>query len=137
MRKLLLSASVLTALSAHAQQNTLDLGEIVGDPCRNTSFSTANPGGAPTPQTQYLRRLTRVTAVTVAGTGSARDNEVITACMQVARSRTEQARSSTHLRLYLDLYSEAFRACVNTPQRRMAVYEVSFRHEERCGTPAR
>ena len=135
VRALLISILLFSSVSAFAQENKLYLGEIVGEPCRSTSFSNENANRSPTPRTQYLKKVTKVTAVTVAGAGSTVDNDLVIACMRTAQRRTDAARSSTHLRLYLDLYSEAFRACVSSQQRRVPVYEVSFRHEDRCGVP--
>jgi hypothetical protein len=133
----MLLAILVSSLCEHvvAQESKLYLGEIVGEPCRTTSFDSNNVNRAPIPQTQFARRITKVTAVAIAGSGNPSDNEIVSRCMRTAQSRTDEARSSTHLRLYLDLYSDAFRACVGSSQRRVPIYEVSFRHEERCAVP--
>lgn len=129
MKPLISLLMILSCAGAHAQTFSLELGEIIGEPCVETSFQ------GNTPSSKFPRRITYVTATVISGRVSQSDENRIQECMTLAKSKTRNAQSATHLNSYLDLYSDQFRFCMKSSGSSAPIYDIAFQRQEKCTRP--
>lgn len=131
IKTLLTLAAALSSLSTYAQKTTIKIGAIDGSPCLLRRSDVPSSNNAPQRPT-YGQRQTRIDAVIVAGSGTDRDNDIVTSCGERARAETYTVKSSSNLNLYNDLFRQQVQQCIEQRDRRIPVYDVYFLTDEKC-----
>jgi spore coat polysaccharide biosynthesis protein SpsF (cytidylyltransferase family) len=132
MRSFIAMVAVVLSSGAQAQKIEVKFGTIEGPHCVSRTIDRVNAIKAPVQRAHYARRVTRLDAVVVAGSGTDRDNAIVSACAEQVRAEIDGAKSSAHLSLFHDVFEQQVRRCISKRDQALQVYEVYFRTKESC-----